>query len=150
VSDSLAIALAAYDARVEELTAARDAVKDARSAVVSAFAEVYTQAAASDDQALRDLAAAIAEANDQLDAKLNDEKAGLRVLRTRVAELALAMREAARKGDASAAEAALAEAEEELESCKLDVKELRRAIKHAETALLAAVKAAGQAALNTF
>ena len=127
VSTDLVSAHVAYDTALEQVASAKDVLAATRDEAESRFADLLDAAAASDDEQISKLAEAIRYTEDEIANKIDDPDAGVKALKLKVREAAGALREAARTGDARAAEASLATAEEDLIEVMTDVRLLKKA-----------------------
>lgn len=126
MSDTIS-AHATYQSGVERLATLRLSMADAKEQVDNDFADLLTAASKSSDEQIARLAEAIIYTDEQIELKSSDPDTGVKAKQAKVKETAIALREAARTGDARAAESSLAEAEDELAEVKTDVKLLKKA-----------------------
>lgn len=127
MSTDLVSAHVAYETSLERVATTKDTLAAQRDEADSLFVEMVDAAAASDDEQISKLADAIRYTEDEIANKLDDPDNGMKALKLKVREAAGALREAARKGDARAAESELAAAEEELTEVMTDVRLLKKA-----------------------
>lgn len=126
MSDLLTL-FASYESDLDKVATASETLADLRASATDSFAGLVAAATESDDEQIRKVAEGIVYCDDEIEKKTHDEDEGQKALRIKVRNAALALREAARRGDARAAEADLAAAEDELAEVTTDIKLLRKA-----------------------
>ena len=135
--------LASLDEAERRLTDAKEVVKDARDTRMTAFDALVDVAVTVEFPEIAEAAEGVRYCVNEIDTLVNGEDRGEKVLRTKVKELSISMRAAARTGDANVAkgaEADLASVEADLDEVKGEIRDLRRARRDHEKRLLTLVR----------